>query len=192
MQRLTIVIADDEPIIRMDLRAMLTNAGYDVVGEGADGFEAIELCKTLKPDVAILDIKMGDLDGLSAAKYINDDCPDIALIMLTAYSKGEYIDRARENGISTYLVKPINEKLLVPNIEMAVARNKELLEYRTNFDRATKRLESRKTIEKARGLLMKKKNMSEEEAYQYIRSISKKYNMAMNKIAEMLIKQFEV
>ncbi|MDY2960304.1 MAG: response regulator [Hornefia sp.] len=192
MCRLTVVIADDEPIIRMDLRTMLANAGYNVVGEASDGFEAVELCKKYKPDVAILDIRMGDLDGLSAAKYINEDLPTTAIIMLTAYSKGEYIDRARENGISTYLVKPINEKMIVFNIELAVARNKELLEYRKHYVKANEQLESRKIIEKCKGLLMEHRNMTEKQAYEYIREISKKRNIAMYKVAAMLIKQYEV
>lgn len=91
MSKLRIVVVDDEPIIRMDLDAMLKDAGYEVVGEGSDGFEAIELCQKQKPDVVILDIKMDNLDGLSAAKFISEECPDTAIIMLTAFSKGEYI-----------------------------------------------------------------------------------------------------
>lgn len=190
MCKLTVVVVDDEPIIRMDLKAMLGNAGYNVVGEGSDGFDAIELCKELKPDVAILDIKMADLDGLSAAKCINKDYPNTALIMLTAYNKGEYIEKACESGIGSYLVKPINENLLVPNIEMAVARNKELLAYRENFDRANEQLENRKVIERAKGLIMQNRSMTEEEAYQYIREVSKRRNTAMCKVARMLIKQY--
>ena len=114
-----------------------------------------------------------------------------ALIMLTAYNKGEYIEKACESGISSYLVKPINENLLVPNIEMAVARNKELLSYRENFDRANEQLENRKVIERAKGFIMQNRNMTEEEAYQYIREVSKRRNTAMCKVASMLIKQYE-
>ena len=106
-------------------------------------------------------------------------------------SKGEYIDKAKENKISCYLLKPINEKLLVPNIEVAVVRNKELTEYKNSIDKANEQLASRKTIEKAKGLLMKYRNKSEEEAFHYIRDISKKRNMAMVKVAEMMIDQYE-
>lgn len=187
MTKLRIVVVDDEPIIRMDLKSMLTNAGYEVVGEGADGFDAIRICEKTKPDVAILDIKMKDLDGLSAASYIKENSPSTAIIMLTAFSKGAYIDKAKENGISTYLVKPINEKLLVPNIELAVARHKELLEYRHDLNKVNEQLEVRKIIEKAKGLLMKEKGISEDEAYNYIRNLSKTRNMSMKKIAEFII-----
>ena len=191
MSKLRIVVVDDEPIIRMDLEAMLKNAGYEVVGEGSDGFEAIELCNQKKPDVVILDIKMDNLDGLSAAKFISKECPDTAIIMLTAFSKGEYIDKAKLSRISSYLVKPINEKLLVPNIELAVARNKELHEYRIGRDKAEELLESRKVIEKAKGILMLHNKMSEDEAYTHIRNISKKRSISMQKVSEIIIKQYE-
>lgn len=191
MSKLRIVVVDDEPIIRMDLDAMLKDAGYEVVGEGSDGFEAIELCQKQKPDVVILDIKMDNLDGLSAAKFISEECPDTAIIMLTAFSKGEYIDKAKLSRISSYLVKPINEKLLVPNIELAVARNKELHEYKVERDKAEELLESRKVIEKAKGILMVHNKMSEDEAYTHIRNISKKRNIAMQKVSEIIIKQYE-
>ena len=182
---------DDEPIIRMDIVAMLKNAGYNVIGQGSDGFDAIDLCNALMPDVILLDIQMENLDGLSAARVIGEECPNTAIIMLTAFSKGEYIDKAKENKISCYLLKPINEKLLVPNIEVAVVRNKELTEYKNSIDKANEQLASRKTIEKAKGLLMKHRNKSEEEAFHYIRDISKKRNMAMVKVAEMMIDQYE-
>lgn len=190
-EKLRIVVVDDEPIIRMDIKGMLINAGYQVVGEGADGFDAIDLCKSLLPDVILLDIRMETLDGLSAAKVIAKECPNTAIIMLTAYSKSEYIDKAKESKISSYLLKPINEKLLVPNIELAVARNKELTEYRQSRDEANEKLASRKTIEKAKGLIMEHRHKSEEEAFNYIRDISKKRNMSMVKVAEMMINQYE-
>lgn len=190
MTKLRIVVVDDEPIIRMDLKSMLINAGYDVVGEGSDGFDAIEICQKLQPDVAILDIKMKDLDGLSAASQIKEKSPSTAIIMLTAFSKGAYIDKAKEYGISTYLVKPINEKLLIPNIELAVVRHKELLEYREDLNKINQQLEVRKVVEKAKGLLMKEREISEEEAYTYIRNLSKMRNMSMKKVSELIIDSF--
>ena len=107
-KKLDIVVVDDEPIIRMDIVAMLKNAGYNVIGQGSDGFDAIDLCKELMPDVILLDIQMENLDGLSAARVIGEECPNTAIIMLTAFSNGEYIDKAKENKISCYLLKPIN------------------------------------------------------------------------------------
>lgn len=191
VSELRIIVVDDEPIIRMDLKAMLENAGYQVIGEGKDGFDAIDLCKKEKPDVAILDIKMDVLDGLSAAKIINEEYPDTAIIMLTGFNKGEYIDKAKESRISSYLVKPINESLLIPNIELAVVRNRELHQYKEEIDRANEKLESRKMVEKAKGLLMHKKGLSEDAAYNFIRKISKERNISMHKVSEIIIGQYE-
>lgn len=190
--KLKIVLVDDEPIIRMDLRVMLERAGYLVVGEGMDGFDAISLCKEHKPDVIILDVKMEALDGLSAARVISDECPSTAIIVLTGFNKGEYIDKAKECRISSYIVKPINEKLLVPNIELAVVRNRELYQYREEIEKVTEKLESRKIIEKAKGLLMNNENFSEEESFNYIRQISKDRNIAMLKVAKLIIKKYEI
>lgn len=170
-EKLKIVVVDDEPIIRIDIKNMLTNAGYQIVGEGSNGFDAIELSKKFYPDVILMDIKMDDMDGLSAARIIAEECPDTAIIMLTAYSKIEYIDKAKETKISSYLLKPINEKLLVPNIELAVVRNKELTEYKNSVDKANEKLATRKIIERAKGLIMSHRHKTEDEAFNYIRDI---------------------
>lgn len=190
-EKLKIVVVDDEPIIRIDIKNMLTNAGYQIVGEGSNGFDAIELSKKFYPDVILMDIKMDDMDGLSAARIIAEECPDTAIIMLTAYSKIEYIDKAKETKISSYLLKPINEKLLVPNIELAVVRNKELTEYKNSVDKANEKLATRKIIERAKGLIMSHKHKTEDEAFNYIRDISKKRNISMHNVSEMIIRQYE-
>lgn len=192
MANLRVVVVDDEPVIRMDLKVMLKNAGYEVVGEGSDGFEAIELCRKLKPDVVLLDIRMPNLDGMSAASVISAECPHTAIVMLTAYRLSEYIDKAKECRISSYLVKPVNEDLIVPNIELAVVRNNELLQYREEVKEATAQLEKRKTIERAKGALMKHRGLSEAQAYNLIRQISKDKNISMYKVSEFLLKQYEV
>lgn len=190
-EKLKIVVVDDEPIIRIDIKNMLTNAGYQIVGEGSNGFDAIELSKKFYPDVILMDIKMDDMDGLSAARIIAEECPDTAIIMLTAYSKIEYIDKAKETKISSYLPKPINEKLLVPNIELAVVRNKELTEYKNSVDKANEKLATRKIIERAKGLIMSHRHKTEDEAFNYIRDISKKRNISMHNVSEMIIRQYE-
>lgn len=190
-EKLKIVVVDDEPIIRMDIKNMLMNAGYQIVGEGSNGFDAIELSKKFYPDVILMDIKMDDMDGLSAARIIAEECPDTAIIMLTAYSKIEYIDKAKETKISSYLLKPINEKLLVPNIELAVVRNKELTKYKNSVDKANEKLASRKIIERAKGLIMSHRHKTEDEAFNYIRDISKKRNISMHNVSEMIIRQYE-
>lgn len=190
-EKLKIVVVDDEPIVRIDIKNMLTNAGYQIVGEGSNGFDAIELSKKFYPDVILMDIKMDDMDGLSAARIIAEECPDTAIIMLTAYSKIEYIDKAKETKISSYLLKPINEKLLVPNIELAVVRNKELTEYKNSVDKANEKLATRKIIERAKGLIMSHRHKTEDEAFNYIRDISKKRNISMHNVSEMIIRQYE-
>lgn len=190
-EKLKIVVVDDEPIIRIDIKNMLTNAGYQIVGEGSNGFDAIELSKKFYPDVILMDIKMDDMDGLSAARIIAEECPDTAIIMLTAYSKIEYIDKAKETKISSYLLKPINEKLLVPNIELAVVRNKELTEYKNSVDKANEKLATRKIIERAKGLIMSHRHKTEDEAFNYIRDISKKRNISMHNVSEFIIRQYE-
>lgn len=190
-EKLKIVVVDDEPIIRIDIKNMLTNAGYQIVGEGSNGFDAIELSKKFYPDVILMDIKMDDMDGLSAAKIIAEECPDTAIIMLTAYSKIEYINKAKETKISSYLLKPINEKLLVPNIELAVVRNKELTEYKNSVDKANEKLASRKIIERAKGLIMSNRHKTEDEAFNYIRDISRTRNISMLNVSEMIIRQYE-
>lgn len=190
-EKLKIVVVDDEPIIRIDIKNMLTNAGYQIVGEGSNGFDAIELSKKFYPDVILMDIKMDDMDGLSAARIIAEECPDTAIIMLTAYSKIEYIDKAKETKISSYLLKPINEKLLVPNIELAVVRNKELTEYKNSVDKANEKLATRKIIERAKGIIMSHRHKTEDEAFNYIRDISKKRNISMHNVSEMIIRQYE-
>lgn len=189
--KLRIVVVDDEPIIRIDIVSLLEKAGHDVVAQGADGFEAIELCQKEKPDVVLLDIKMEMLDGLSAAKIISRECPETAIILLTAFNRVEYVDKAKDCRISSYLVKPIDEASLNINIELAVARNKELLKYRQETDKANEKLELRRVVDRAKGLLMEQKNMSEEEAYTYIREISKNKNMAMAKVAKLILAQYE-
>lgn len=189
-KKLKIVVVDDEPIIRMDIIYMLESAGYDVVGQGSDGFEAVELCKKYKPDVILLDIKMEQLDGLSAAKVISEEYPQTAIVMLTAFSKGEYIDKAKESNISSYLLKPINEKMLIPNIELAVARNLEKNKYKRDADKVNVRLAERKLIERAKGLLMERRDITEDEAYGYIRTISKNRNLSMAKVAEIIVGKY--
>lgn len=190
-EKLRAVVVDDEPIIRMDMVSMLENAGHEVVGQGVDGFEAIDICQRKKPDVIILDINMDILDGLSAAKIISEECKETAIILLTAYNKGEYGDKTRDCRISSYLVKPVEENQLKLNMELAVARNKELLCAKQGEYKAIEKLESRKLLDRAKGMIMYSKGVSEENAYSYIREISKKRNISMAKVADIIIRQHE-
>ena len=182
-----IVIVEDEPIIRMDLREILESKGYQVVGEAADGFDAVELCRTHVPDLVLLDIKMPLMDGLSAAQIIHEQGLAGSIVFLTAYSDSSYIEGAKTSGVSGYLVKPVDEKALVPCIELAMARSGEIKALKTDVEKANERLETRKIVEKAKGYLMEVNHVSEEEAYEYIRKMSKLKNVSMKRIAEILL-----
>ena len=174
-----IVIVDDEPIIRMDLREILESRGYQVVGEAADGFDAV--------DLVLLDIKMPLMDGLSAAQIIHEQGLAGSIVFLTAYSDSSYIEGAKTSGVSGYLVKPVDEKALVPCIELAMARSSEIKTLKTDVEKANERLETRKVVEKAKGYLMETNHVTEEEAYEYIRKMSKIKNVSMQRIAEIIL-----
>lgn len=186
---LRVIIADDEPITRMDIKEILEEKGYDVIGEAADGFDAVELCKAKKPELVLMDIKMPLLDGLSAARIMMEEDVDAAIVLLTAYSEREFIDSAKELGISGYLVKPIDEKSLIPSIELAVARNKEMRKLRRDIAKVSERLENRSIIEKAKGRIMERDGLSEQEAYDFIRKLSLDKGMSMRRVAEILLLQ---
>ncbi len=184
---LSVVVIDDEPITRMDLKEILESKGCQVLGEAGDGFDAIELCRKNNPDLVLLDIKMPFLDGISAAKIINDEGLAETVVLLTAYNEKEFIDGAKKSGVGGYLVKPIDEKSLIPNIELAVARSREMKKLKRDFEEVSNRLESRKIIEKAKGIIMKQNNLCEQDAYDYIRNISKKKEIAMKRVAEIIL-----
>lgn len=182
-----VVIADDEPITRMDLKELLTEEGYHVVGEAADGFDAVEVCKENRPDLVLMDVKMPLLDGLSAAKIIFEEDLADTVMMLTAYSEREFINRAKDVGAAGYLVKPIDEKSLVPSIEVAVARSKDMKKLRKDMEKVSERLENRSIIEKAKGLVMAQEGMAEQDAYDYIRKLSQAKNISMRRVAEIVL-----
>ncbi len=182
-----IVIADDEPITRMDLKEILTEAGYDVVGEASDGFDAIELCKKLRPDMVLMDIKMPLLDGLKASKIINEKQYAGCIILLTAYSDKHMINEATKAGVMGYMVKPIDEKALIPTLEVAWSKQGELDHMKQNVEAIKGELETRKKIEKAKGILMKRDGLTEDEAYKYIRKLSMDKRCQMVDIADIIL-----
>lgn len=186
---LRVVIADDEPITRMDLKELLEEKGYRVVGEAADGFDAVEVCKAQAPDIVLMDIKMPLLDGLSAARIIFDEGLADTVVLLTAYSEREFIDNAKELGVGGYLVKPVDEKSLIPNIELAVARSREMSKLRQDIQKVSERLESRGIIERAKGRIMERNALCEQDAYDYIRKLSQTKNMSMRRVAEIVLLQ---
>ena len=175
-----ILIAEDETLIRMDLAEMLREAGYEVVGEAADGVEAIELVKTLKPDLAILDIKMPKLDGISAATEISAFCPTL---MLTAFSQRELVERARDAGVMGYVVKPFTIDDLIPAIEIAYSRHLQFLTLKNEIADLSQRLETRKLIDRAKGILMQTLKLSEPEAFQWIQRSAMDRRITMKDLA---------
>ena len=182
-----VVIADDDVITRLDIREALEFQGYEVVGEAADGIDAVELCADLKPDVVLLDVKMPVMDGLTAAKIIGGAGNDIAIIMLTAYNDKQFVDKAGEFGALGYLVKPVDEKSLTPTIEIAVKRLKEFRELKKTVAGQEKKLEERKIIEKAKGILIQNNSISEDEAYKYLRTISMNKRKTIVEVAKIII-----
>jgi response regulator NasT len=188
MQMWTVVIADDEPIIRFNLKEMLEHLGYTVLACVEDGFDAIEACKTYKPDIVLLDIKMPVLDGLAAAHYISENNLAETIMILTAYHDISLVERANDAGVAGYLVKPISENALMPYIAVAQARSKEIGKLRNEVKKAKQEVEARKIIEKAKGVIMERKKLNEQDAYHYIRKISKERSISMQTVAEMLLR----
>jgi len=181
-----ILIAEDETIIRLDLRSLLESAGHEVVAEARDGEEAVALARAHEPELAIMDVRMPRLDGIEAARRILDERP-IPIVMLTAYGQDELVARAVEAGVFGYLVKPFREQDLMPAIATARARYEELVALRDEADSLQEALTSRKAIERAKGLLMDKQGLSEADAFARLRRASQKSSRPMKVIAEAVI-----
>ena len=181
-----ILIAEDETIIRLDLRELLEREGFEVCAEARDGVEAVELAQAHDPDLAILDVKMPRLDGIEAARRILAERP-IPVVVLTAYGQDELVSRAVEAGVYGYLVKPFRESDLLPAIRTARARHEELAALRAEADSLAEALAARKAIERAKGLLMAKEGLSEEEAFSRLRRASQVSGRPLRVIAEAVV-----
>ena len=179
-----ILVAEDEALIRMDLVEMLREAGYEVVAEAANGAQAIELAQLHKPDLAILDVKMPVLDGISAAEKIIDIAP---VLMLTAFSQRELVERARDAGVMAYVVKPFSIGDLVPAIEIAISRHTQMRSLADEVADLHERLETRKLIDRAKGILMQALNLSEPEAFSWIQRAAMDRRMTMKEVAAAVI-----
>lgn len=175
-----ILVAEDETLIRMDLVEMLQEAGYEIVAQAANGQEAIELANEHKPDLAILDVKMPVLDGISAAEKIIQIAP---VLMLTAYSQKELVDRARDAGVMAYVVKPFTIGDLMPAIEIAISRHTQMKTLADEVADLHERLETRKLIDRAKGILMKGLNLSEPEAFSWIQRAAMDRRLTMKDVA---------
>ncbi len=181
-----ILVAEDETIIRLDLRQQLEQAGFEVCAEARDGLEAVDLARSERPDLAVMDVKMPRLDGIEAARRILDDRP-IPIVMLTAYGQRELVGRAVEAGVFGYLVKPFREADLLPAIETARARHEELTALRAEAESLAEALAARKAIERAKGLLMEKEGLAEKEAFARLRRASQVSGKPLRTIAEAVL-----
>jgi response regulator NasT len=181
-----ILIAEDETIIRLDLKGLLEDAGFEVCAEARDGEEAVRLARETEPDLALLDVKMPNVDGIEAARRILDD-RSIPIVMVTAYGERELVARAVEAGVFGYLVKPFREGDLLPAIETAKARHDELLELRREAGSLAEALAARKAIERAKGILMQREGLTEEEAFARLRRASQISGRPLKVVAEALL-----
>jgi len=182
----TVVIAEDEALIRMDLAEMLTEEGYDVVGQAGDGAKAVELAEQLRPDLVILDVKMPVLDGIAAAERIAGQ--RIApVVILTAFSQRDLVERARDAGAMAYLVKPFSKGDLVPAIEMAVSRFAELSLLEQEVADLHDRLETRKAVDRAKNVLQQQLQLSEPEAFRWIQKTAMDLRLSMRQVAEGVV-----
>jgi len=183
-KKVRILVAEDETIIRLDLVEMLTEAGYEVIAQAENGAVAVELAKQHKPDLAILDVKMPEMDGITAAEQIILLAP---VLMLTAFSQRELIERARDAGVMAYVVKPFSINDLVPAIEIAISRHKQMKSLESEVADIYERLETRKVIDRAKGILMKAMNLSEPESFSWIQKTAMDRRISMKEVANAII-----
>ncbi|MGI8973342.1 MAG: ANTAR domain-containing response regulator [Gaiella sp.] len=186
-----ILIAEDETIIRLDLRELLEKAGFEVVAEARDGEEAVALAASELPELALLDVKMPKLDGIEAARRILAERP-IPIVMVTAYGEQELVSRAVEAGVFGYLVKPFRESDLLPAIQTARARHEELVAVRAEAESLTEALAARKAIERAKGLLMEREGLTEQDAFARLRKASQISGRPLKVVADALIATLDV
>lgn len=181
-----VVIAEDEAIIRLDLKETLEEEGYEVVGETGRGDEAVELVRSLEPDVAILDIKMPGMDGLTAARHIAADRL-AAVLILTAFSQRELIEQARDAGVLAYLVKPFQRSELVPAVELAIGRFGELKALADQAQSLEEQLETRKVVDRAKGRLMDEHGLAEKAAFDFIQKTAMRERLTMRAVAQRVL-----
>ncbi|MDG5482153.1 ANTAR domain-containing response regulator [Mycolicibacterium gadium] len=185
-----VLVAEDEALIRMDLAEMLREEGYEIVGEAGDGQEAVDLAESLKPDLVIMDVKMPRRDGIDAASEIADK--RIApIVILTAFSQRELVERARDAGAMAYLVKPFNINDLIPAIEVAVSRFSEIAALEQEVAELSDRLETRKLVERAKGLLQANQGMTEPEAFKWIQRAAMDRRTTMKRVAEVVLETLD-
>jgi response regulator NasT len=182
-----VVVAEDEALIRMDIVETLRESGFDVVAEAGDGLQAVALVKEHKPDLLVMDIKMPNLDGLGAAEQLVDE--KVAIVLLTAFSQRELVERANEAGAMAYVVKPFTPNDLIPAVEIALSRHSQLVALEHEISDLNERFETRKLVDRAKGLLNEKMNLSEPEAFRWIQKASMDRRLTMQEVAQTVIEQ---
>ena len=186
MQALRIILADNESIIRMDLKELLEESGHTVLAEAVDGVQAVDFARKFSPDLVIMDIKMPEMDGITAAKIISDErlAP---VLLLTAYSQQEIVDKAKDSGVLAYLVKPVKEANLFPAMEIAISRFNEFMKLERELEEVKNSLVNRKLLDRAKGILMDAHGLTETEAYRRIQQYSMNKRKSIREVAEMII-----
>lgn len=182
-----ILLVDDEPLLIMDIKDILEDHGYEIIGEACDGFEAVEMCKKHKPDLVIMDIDMPMLDGIKAGKIIAKENLAGGVLLLTSFEDKEHIERAKSIGAYGYLVKPASENSLIPTIEMCLTKVNEFEKMKNDLEKINSKLNERKLVERAKGILIREFKISEDEAYTRIRKLSMDKRTTMMEIAKMII-----
>ncbi|HEM4072268.1 TPA: response regulator [Streptococcus suis] len=182
-----ILIADNDPMVRRDVRQILEKADFEVVAEASDGFEAIELSQKYRSDLVVMSIQLPLLDGLTACKKIMDDNLAYSVLLLTTQSDEQYVEKAKKYGVSGYLVKPLDAKSLIPMVEVCIARGRQFQHLTNEMAKLTKKINDRIIIEKAKGLLMSRDHLSESAAFKHIRTISMQKRVPMVEIDKLLV-----
>ncbi len=183
-----VLVAEDEALIRLDIVETLTSAGFDVVGEAADGAEAVELALELEPDLCVMDVKMPKVDGITAAEQILKEL-SCAVVMLTAFSQAELVERAADAGAMAYVVKPFGPNDLIPAVEIALSRHAQMESLENEIADLSERFETRKRVDRAKGLLMENMNMTEPEAFRWIQKTSMDRRLSMREVADAVVEQ---
>ena len=184
---LRVVVVEDETLTRIDLIEILKENGYDVVGEATDGIEAVEICKKLQPDIVLLDIKIPYISGLKVANILKENNFEGCIIILTAYNIVEYIQEASNTIVMGYILKPIDESIFLERLKLIYKNFKLYDDLKKEVEETKKKLEERKVIERAKGIVMAKYTLSEEEAYKKMRDLSMQKRISMSKLAEIII-----
>jgi len=185
----TVVVVDDDPLTRMDLCQIFAAADYEVLGEAKDGFDAIECCRRVQPDIAIMDVKMPVFGGLGAAETIIQENLCQCVVLLTAYNDKEIINRAMRAGVMAYLVKPVSEKELIPAVSVALSRSREMARMKQEMEQANKNMQDAKRVEQAKGILARLLGITESEAFAELRKMSMDKRCSVAKIAEMIVQE---